>query len=46
MTREHHIEKYLRARRRIEQKLADIDRKLDHIIHRLREDDPRTPKQE
>ena len=35
--------KHIPARKRLEQKLNDIDRKLDHIIHRLREQDPRIP---
>ena len=31
----------LRLIQRIEKKLLDIDNKLDHIIFRLREEDPR-----
>ena len=37
------ISKYTRARRKLYQKLSDIDRKLDHIIHRLRKEDARIP---
>ena len=35
------IQKYLRAKRSLEKKLDDINRKLDHIIFRIREADPR-----
>mgnify|MGYP000680995593 CR=1 FL=1 len=33
--------KYLIAFNRIEKKLKDIDKKLDHILFRLTEEDPR-----
>jgi len=33
--------KYLIAFGKIEKKLKDIDKKLDHILFRLREEDPR-----
>lgn len=33
--------KYLIAFNKIEKKLKDIDKKLDHILFRLREEDPR-----
>jgi len=35
------ILKYLIAFNKIEKKLKDIDKKLDHILFRLREEDPR-----
>jgi hypothetical protein len=33
--------KYIRAKKRLERKLNDLDRKLDHLIFRLRKEDPR-----
>ena len=41
MTDETQLRKYLRARKTLEHKLNDIDRKLDHILYRLRKEDPR-----
>jgi len=41
MTEEARLRKYLRARKTLQRKLNDIDRKLNHIIFRLREEDPR-----
>ena len=41
MTDETQLRKYLRARKTLEHKLNDIERKLDHILYRLRKEDPR-----
>jgi len=35
------LRKCIRARKRIEHKLDDLGRKLDHLIFRLRKEDPR-----
>lgn len=37
------LHKLNRARNRVYQKLTDIERKLDYILRRLQEDDPRMP---
>ena len=35
------LRKYIRARKKLERKLNDIERKLDHLLYRLRKEDPR-----
>ena len=46
MTEQKLLRIHISALRRIEGKLRDIDRKLEHIIFRMRDDDPRIQKGE
>ena len=41
MTDQAELRRYIRAKKRLERKLNDLDRKLDHLIFRLRKEDPR-----
>jgi hypothetical protein len=41
MTDEAQIRKYIRAKGKLESKLNDIDRKLDHVLFRLRKENAR-----
>ena len=41
MANEALLRKHIRAKKKLERKLNDIDRKLEHIIFRLRKEDPR-----
>ena len=41
MTDEAQLQKHIRAKKTLQRKLNDIDRKLDHVIFRLRKEDAR-----